>query len=90
MIYGYASIQMAKSFYIIGGSGSESSQSTIAQFDTTTLVWSLVGNLNTERHDQGVIEQGLKFLVVGGRLPVLHHNIVASKLSLKSLYLVRI
>ena len=74
MIYGYASLQMAKSFYIIGGSDGGSSKSTIAQFDTTTLVWSLVGKFNTGRKSHGAIQQNLKLLVVGGRLPVSLNN----------------
>ena len=71
---------MAKSFYIIGGStvklqtessARESSfgESTIARFDTTTLRWSLAGKLNTGRNGHGVIQQDLKFTVVGGQLP---------------------
>ena len=69
---------MAKSFYIIGGESkikqTESAReikfslSTIARFDTKTLTWSFAGQLNTERHAHGVIQQGLKFLVVGGQL----------------------
>ena len=64
---------MAKSFYIIGGIfdslNVEKGQSIIARFDTTTLAWSLAGQLNTGRSGHGVIQHGLKFMVVGGEKP---------------------
>ena len=66
---------MARSFYIIGGTTVierfelTEGGSTIARFDTTTLSWSLAGQLNTGRAGHGVIQQGLKFLVVGGQKP---------------------
>ena len=74
MIWSYSSIYMARSFYIIGGGTVKKRQTThgesnIARYDTTTLTWSLAGKLNTGRSGHGVIQQGLKFSVVGGQLP---------------------
>ena len=78
MICAYSSIYMARSFYIIGGMTEQTKssarekthgESSIARFDTITLTWSLAGKLNTGRSGHGVIQQGLKFWVVGGQLP---------------------
>ena len=77
MICAYSSVFMTGNFYIIGGmteqtkSGARETthESSIARFDTITLTWSLAGKLNTGRSGHGVIQQGLKFWVVGGQLP---------------------
>ena len=53
-------------FYVFGGYSYDGSIKSIGKLDTTTMIWSKVGDLNSGRVAHNVIFDGAHFLVIGG------------------------